>query len=286
MSDRFLRRSLLYVPSCSEKMLDKAIAVDADAVIFDLEDSVSPEEKEKARKNVEERLEGKAYGKKEVIVRINSPDTPWGVEDMIKILPLSPDAIILPKADRVSVSALSTLMHALSPGGVRMIPLIETPASIVDAYEILGLSGFIDGVQLGAEDLTREMEVKRTGDGNEILYAREMLVFAAKARKVDVLDTPYTSVKDIDGLRRDARLAKSLGFTGKVCIHPSHIDVINEVFSPGKEDAEEAEELLKLFDLARKDGKGAFSYKGKMVDSPVAERARGLLERYKAIGNL
>ena len=167
-----------------------------------------------------------------------------------------------------------------------MIPLIETPASIVDAYEILGLSGFIDGVQLGAEDLTREMEVKRTGDGNEILYAREMLVFAAKARKVDVLDTPYTSVKDIDGLRRDARLAKSLGFTGKVCIHPSHIDVINEVFSPGKEDAEEAEELLKLFDLAKKDGKGAFSYKGKMVDSPVAERARGLLERYKAIGNL
>ena len=287
MSD-FLRRSLLYVPASSEKMLNKARTISSDAVILDLEDSVSPEEKEKARKNVVAYLHERQY-EKEVIVRINALNTIWGLKDMMEIIPLSPDGIILPKANEKSVAAYEMIFFSLS-GSERekhtsLIPLLETAEGISDARQILSSSRLIDAIQLGAEDLARDLSVERTREGLEIEFARQSLVYIATGLKLDVLDTPYTAIHDIEGLRADCMKAKAMGFTGKVCIHPSHVDVINEIFSPSEAEISEAGKIISAYEDARKDGKGAVSYNGKMIDLPILQRAENLIARNNLIQN-
>lgn len=287
MSD-FLRRSLLYVPASSEKMLNKARTISSDAVILDLEDSVSPEEKEKARKNVVEYLHERQY-EKEVIVRINALNTIWGLKDMMEIIPLSPNGIILPKANEKSVAAYEMIFFSLSGSEqekhTSLIPLLETAEGISDARQILSSSGLIDAIQLGAEDLARDLSVERTREGLEIEFARQSLVYIAKGLKLDVLDTPYTAIHDIEGLRADCMKAKAMGFTGKVCIHPSHVDVINEIFSPSEAEISEAGKIISAYEDARKDGKGAVSYNGKMIDLPILRRAENLIARNNLIQN-
>lgn len=284
MSKNFLRRSLLYIPGSSVKMLKKVAVVDADAVILDLEDSVSPAEKYQARENVSRILqEGKCDGK-EYMVRINGIDTLWGIHDLLSIMPCRPDAIILPKADEKSILAADTIMsaleahHSMERDSIKLIPLLETAYAIINAYHVLGSAVRIDGVQLGGEDLAKELEIARTSTGEELMFARQNLVLAGKARKIDVLDTPFTHINDLDGLKKDASIAKSIGFSGKVCVHPVHIDLINEIFSPSVAEVNKAKALVEEYEASIREGRGACSYGGEMVDTPVAERAKRILE--------
>ena len=264
MSDKFLRRSLLYVPGSSQKMISKAQTITADAVIFDLEDAVSISEKDQARDNVTRALSEMKNSGKEIIVRINAMDTLWGYKDIMAIASLYPDAIILPKANENSLITADMMLGAMEKElgaelyTIKLIPLFETTYSIANAYQVLGATPRIDGVQLGAEDLTKEQEITR-------------------------IDTPYTGIKDLDGLKKDTELVKSIGFTGKTCIHPTHIEVINEVFSPTAEEIENANGILAAFEEAINDGKGACMYKNKMVDAPVAERAERIIKKAKRI---
>ena len=289
MSDKFLRRSLLYVPGSSQKMISKAQTITADAVIFDLEDAVSISEKDQARDNVSRALSEMKNSGKEIIVRINAMDTLWGYKDIMAIARLYPYAIILPKANENSLITADMMLGAIEKElgaelyTIKLIPLFETTYSIANAYQVLGATPRIDGVQLGAEDLTKEQEITRTTSGTEILYARQQLAMAARARCIDIIDTPYTGIKDLDGLKRDTELVKSIGFTGKTCIHPTHIEVINEVFSPTAEEIENANGILAAFEEAINDGKGACMYKNKMVDAPVAERAERIIKKAKRI---
>lgn len=289
MSDKFLRRSLLYVPGSSQKMISKAQTITADAVIFDLEDAVSISEKDQARDNVTRALSEMKNSGKEIIVRINAMDTLWGYKDIMAIASLYPDAIILPKANENSLITADMMLGAMEKElgaelyTIKLIPLFETTYSIANAYQVLGATPRIDGVQLGAEDLTKEQEITRTTSGAEILYARQQLAMAARARCIDIIDTPYTGIKDLDGLKKDTELVKSIGFTGKTCIHPTHIEVINEVFSPTAEEIENANGILAAFEEAINDGKSACMYKNKMVDAPVAERAERIIKKAKRI---
>lgn len=289
MSDKFLRRSLLYIPGSSQKMISKAQTITADAVIFDLEDAVSISEKDQARDNVTRALSEMKNSGKEIIVRINAMDTLWGYKDIMAIASLYPDAIILPKANENSLITADMMLGAMEKElgaelyTIKLIPLFETTYSIANAYQVLGATPRIDGVQLGAEDLTKEQEITRTTSGAEILYARQQLAMAARARCIDIIDTPYTGIKDLDGLKKDTELVKSIGFTGKTCIHPTHIEVINEVFSPTAEEIENANGILAAFEEAINDGKGACMYKNKMVDAPVAERAERIIKKAKRI---
>ena len=289
MSDKFLRRSLLYVPGSSQKMISKAQTITADAVIFDLEDAVSISEKDQARDNVTRALSEMKNSGKEIIVRINAMDTLWGYKDIMAIASLYPDAIILPKANENSLITADMMLGAMEKElgaelyTIKLIPLFETTYSIANAYQVLGATPRIDGVQLGAEDLTKEQEITRTTSGAEILYARQQLAMAARARCIDIIDTPYTGIKDLDGLKKDTELVKSIGFTGKTCIHPTHIEVINEVFSPTAEEIENANGILAAFEEAINDGKCACMYKNKMVDAPVAERAERIIKKAKRI---
>lgn len=289
MSMKFLRRSLLYIPGSSLKMIGKASGVTSDAVIFDLEDAVSIGEKDAARGNVVSALPTLIGSGKEIIVRVNAMDTLWGYQDLLAVIPKRPDAVILPKADERGIITADAVISAIEQaqgmeiGTVKVIPLFETAYAIANAYQVLGAAARIDGVQLGAEDLTKEQEIVRTSAGSEILYARQQLAMAARARKIDIIDTPFTGVRDLEGLHADAALAKSIGFTGKTCIHPSHIETINSVFSPGEQEVETARGIVEALAEAVAAGKGACMYQGKMVDAPVAERAHRILAKAELI---
>lgn len=285
MGSKFARRSLLYIPGSSLKMLGKAKTATSDAVILDLEDAVSIDEKDNARENVVSMLPEILAGGKEVIVRINSADTIWCYKDVMAVVPMGVHAVVVPKADEKSLITVDMLLTAmekelcLEQGSVKMIPLFETTYAIANPYQVLGAATRIDGVQLGGEDLTKEQEIVRTMKGDEILYARHQLAMAARARGMDILDTPYTGIQDLDGLRADTELVKSIGFTGKTCIHPSHIDIINEVFSPSQAEIAFAQGVMDVFRASVEAGRGACMYQNKMIDKPVAERAQKLLDK-------
>ena len=289
MRSKYVRRSLLYMPGSSMKMLNKAVTLHPDAVILDLEDAVSIAEKEMARQQVIDMLPAIKASGKEVLVRVNGMDTPWGVEDLQAIIPCKPDAIVLPKASVQYVMTADCIMtvlekkYQMEPYSIGMVPLFETTDAIVNGYEILGLSPRINGVQFGAEDLTKEMEIARTPGGEEVRYAREQLIFAARARGIDSLDTPYTDVKNLEGLQADVNNAKAMGFTGKTCIHPAHIDTINASFTPSDEEVERSKGIVAAMKEGIAQGKGAVMYENKMIDAPVAMRAQKIVEKAERI---
>ena len=216
-----MRRSMLFLPGNNPNMLINASCLGADAVIFDLEDAVSPAEKDAARVLVRNTMRYMDLGGCEVIVRINSVDTPYWKKDIDELLPYKPSLILLPKTGAKEdaliadayMSEVEERLH-IEKGATGLMPLIETAAGVENAYAIASACPRVKALFLGAEDLTADLQCKRTKEGREIEYSRCRLVVAARAAGVDVYDTPFTDVNDDEGIWEDARLAKSLGFTG------------------------------------------------------------------------
>lgn len=285
-----MRRSMLFLPGNAPGMIQNGGALRADAVILDLEDSVAPAEKDAARLLVRNALQTLDFGC-ERIVRINAPESGFQEEDLEKIVPCAPEALMPPKSSsaeamRVLDEKLTALeeKNGLPVGKIKLIPLIETALGIENAFAIATSSPRVTALFLGGEDLSADLRCKRTKSGEEILYARERLVMAARAAGIDAYDTPFTDAFDDDGLVADAIFAKALGFTGKAAVAPRHIPAINEIFSPTKEEVVYAEEVMKAITEAKEMGKGAVSLHGKMIDAPVVERAKQTLEAAKALG--
>jgi citrate lyase subunit beta / citryl-CoA lyase len=273
-------------------MIKKALDLQADSIILDLEDAVSLTEKALARQNVTLYISHfKARGK-EVIVRINDVKTADGVLDLEAIVEEMPNAVIVPKADEEAVLITDILLkstekrYGINGFEIGMIPLLETSYSMVNTFSILSKSDRITGVQFGAEDLTKELGIERTREGLEIEYARNAIALAGNARKIDILDTPFTHVGDDEGLIQDTNKAKSIGFTGKTCIHPNQIEIVNEVFTPKPEDVSKARQLIRVFDEAVEAGKGVCMFEGKMIDNPIANRARKLVMKADLISEV
>ena len=293
MGTQFMRRSLLYIPGSSDKMLKKASSILADSIILDLEDSVSIAEKRTARERVMAYIPRiRKECQTEILVRVNGMDTLCGIEDLLEILPCHPDGVVIPKANEHAVILADGIISAveaernLPPNTIGMIPLFETAYSIANPLPILTSASRINGVQLGGEDLTKEQEITRTPPGEEIRYARHQVAMAGRACGLDIFDTPYTEIHDLEGVRRDAETAKQIGFTGKTCIHPSHIAVIHEVFSPSEEEVAFSRGVLEAYDAALAEGRGACMYQNKMVDAPVADRARKIIQKAQRIQQL
>jgi citrate lyase subunit beta/citryl-CoA lyase len=272
-------------------MIINGDALGADCIIFDLEDAVSPDEKDSARLLVRCAIERMGFDGVEITVRINSIDTDYWKDDLEAIVPLSPDLIMPPKAscaeDILKVDAYISEIEerrGMEKGKVRLIPLIETALGVENAYAIASACPRVAAIFLGGEDLTADLRCKRTKAGNEIDYARKRLVVAARAAGVDVYDTPFTDVNDDEGIVTDAEYAKSLGFTGKSAIAPRHVKTINAVFSPTMKDIEYAKMVFEAIRRGKEQGKGAVSLLGKMIDKPIVERARQTLEAAKALG--
>ena len=286
-----MRRSMLFLPGNNPNMLINAGCLGADAVIFDLEDAVAPAEKDAARILVRNTLRHSDLSGCDVIVRINSVDTDFWKSDIDLILPEKPDVILLPKsstpADVLMADAYMSEVEAklgIENGAVALMPLIETALGVENAYAIASSTQRICALFLGAEDLTADLRCKRTKEGREIEYARQRLVVAARAAGVDVYDTPFTDVNDDEGIVVDSKLAKSFGFTGKASISPRHVEVINEVFSPTLAEIDYAYEVLEAISLAKKQGKGAVSLYGKMIDAPIVARAEQTIAMAEALG--
>lgn len=286
-----MRRSLLFLPGNNPNMLINGNVLGADAVIFDLEDAVSPSEKDAARILVRNTLKYMDFCGCETVVRINSVDTPYWKEDLREIIPQKPNMILLPKASsaediRLVDEYIGQLEknEKMEPGSVDLMPLIETALGVENSFFIATAAPRVKALFLGAEDLTADLQCKRTKEGREIEYARTRLVVAARAAGIEVYDTPFTDVNDDEGIFVDAAVAKALGFSGKASISPRHVDAINEVFSPTLEEIEYAYEVMDAIALAKKQGKGAIALHGKMIDAPIVARAERVLAAAKELG--
>ena len=286
-----MRRSMLVLPGNAPKMIINGNYLGSDAVIFDLEDAVAPDQKDAARLLVRNVLGSLEFDRVETIVRINSIDTPYWQKDLEAIVPNKPDIIMLPKTGMArDVEVVDDYLAALEEklgmevGTVRLMPLIETALGIENAYFIASARKRVVALFLGAEDLTADLRCKRTKEGREIDYARSRMVNAARAAGVDVYDTPFTDVNDDEGIVADATYAKSLGFTGKASISPRHITAINTVFSPTKADIAYAYEVMDAIAEAKAQGKGAIALRGKMIDAPIVARAQQTIAAANALG--
>lgn len=286
-----MRRSMLFLPGNNPNMMINGADLGADSIILDLEDAVSPDEKDTARFLVRNAIADMGFAGVEITVRINSIDTAYWKQDLEAIVPLHPDLIMIPKSgtanDILTVDKYIEGIEercGMEKGSVRLIPLIETALGVENAYAIASACPRVAAIFLGGEDLTADLRCKRTKAGNEIDYARKRLVVAARAAGVDVYDTPFTDVNDDEGIIVDAEYAKSLGFTGKSAIAPRHVKAINSVFSPTMKDIEYAKMVFEAIRRGKEQGKGAVSLLGKMIDKPIVERARQTLEAAKALG--
>lgn len=286
-----MRRSMLFLPGNAPKMIINGNYLGSDAVIFDLEDAVAPDQKDAARLLVRNVLRTIEFDRVETIVRINSIDTPYWQKDLEEIVPQKPDIIMLPKTGVArDVEVVDDYLTALEEklgmevGTVRLMPLIETALGIENAYFIAAARKRVTALFLGAEDLTADLRCKRTKEGREIDYARSRMVNAARAAGVDVYDTPFTDVNDDEGIVADATYAKSLGFTGKASISPRHITAINTVFSPTKADIAYAYEVMDAIAEAKAQGKGAIALRGKMIDAPIVARAQQTIAAAQQLG--
>ncbi|MBE6922328.1 MAG: CoA ester lyase [Ruminococcaceae bacterium] len=273
-------RSMLFLPGNNPNMLINGNCLGADAVIFDLEDAVSPAEKDAARILVRNTMRYMDFGGCGRIVRINSIDTPYWRKDLDQIMPYKPDMILLPKsgsaADVLAADEYMTELEeklGFAANTVGLMPLIETAMGVENSFAIASSTKRIRALFLGAEDLTADLRCKRTKEGREIEYARTRLVVAARAANIDVFDTPFTDVNDDEGIVVDAELAKALGFSGKASISPRHVEVINRVFSPTMAEIDYAYEVIEAIRIAKEQGKGAIALRGKMIDAPIVARA-------------
>ncbi len=286
-----MRRSMLFLPGNNPNMLVNGNCLGADAVIFDLEDAVSPTEKDAARILVRNTMCYMDFQGCERIVRINSIDTPYWQADIDTILPQKPNLILLPKTgtvqDVLAADAYMTQVEeklGMEPGTVGLMPLIETALGVENSFAIASCTKRVKALFLGAEDLTADLQCKRTKEGREIEYARTRLIVAARAAGVEVYDTPFTDVNDDEGIVRDASYAKALGFTGKASISPRHVEVINRVFSPAQKDIDYAYEVMDAIAQAKAQGKGAIALRGKMIDAPIVARAQQTIAMAEALG--
>ena len=286
-----MRRSMLFLPGNKPNVIIHGEELGSDAVIFDLEDAVAPDQKDAARILVRNAMTFLDFSRVETIVRINSVDTPFWKKDLDTILPLKPTLIMPPKTsaaqDVLTVDAYMSQLEdklGMARNTVRLIPLIETALGLENAFQIAAASSRVAALFLGAEDLTADLRCTRTKEGEEIAYARARMVAAARAAGVDVYDTPFTDVNDDEGIRVDTEKAKSLGFTGKASISPRHVPVINEVFSPSQRDIDYAYEVMEAIRIAKEQGRGAIALRGKMIDAPIVNRAKQTIEAAEELG--
>lgn len=286
-----MRRSLLFLPGNNPNMLINGNCLGADSVILDLEDAVSPAEKDGARILVRNTMRYMDFTGCEIIVRINSIDTPYWKKDLDAIMPYQPGLILLPKtsgsSDVLEADAYMSQVEdrlGLPRNTVGLMPLIETAMGVENAFQIASASKRVQALFLGAEDLTADLQCVRTKEGREIEYARTRLVVAARAAGVAVYDTPFTDVNDDAGIAKDASYAKALGFSGKSSISPRHVEVINQVFSPTQKEVDYAYEVMEAIAQAKAQGKGAIALHGKMIDAPIVSRAQQTIAMAQELG--
>src|SRR5688572_13186195 len=273
-------RSMLFVPGIRQDRFDKAMSAGADAVVFDLEDSVEAGQKAKARELVAEFLATPSE-KTTRLVRFNAVQTPEGEADL-EFFSRVPgfDGLLLPKIESAGAAELVAQTFGWDTDAAAvpsLLLLLETPGAILRAAEIAAADAPVKALVLGAEDLTASLAVERTVDGEELVFARGQIAMAAAAVRAEAIDAVFTNLKDAESLRRDCTRARALGFRGKMAIHPNQIEVINDVFTPSAAEVDRATGIIAAYEAAHATGEGVTTLEGLMVELPIVERARRIL---------
>lgn len=275
-----LLRSILFVPGTRPDRFPKAEAAGADAVVFDLEDSVEAARKDDAREAIARWLADAEPTPVARIVRINGAQTSHFDADVRFLGELAPfDAVMLPKVEEAW-----TIEHVAGAVASRtVIPLIETARAVLHALTIAGAKATVPALVFGGEDLTAQIGATRTVDGEELLFARSQVVLAAAAIGVDAIDGVLADIGQDDLLRTDAKRARALGYRGKLAIHPTQVPIINETFSPTADQIAQARRIVSAYDEAAARGEGVIRLDNQMIDMPVVVRARRILETARRI---
>lgn len=275
------RRSVLYMPGANERALEKAKTLQADALILDLEDSVAPEAKAEARSRVAACVKGGGYGRRELVIRVNGLDTPWGTDDMVAAAVAGPDAILVPKVSRAADVARAALLMKDAPAHTRLWVMMETPLAMLKAEEIAGAEKRLAALVLGTNDLVKETRASAGQNRFALLPMLSLCVLAGRAHGLDVIDGAYNDFRDEAGFRAECEQGRMLGMDGKTLIHPGQIATCNEVFSPSPEDVAWSTKVIAAYALPENAAKGVITIDGKMVERlhlSMAERVVAIAE--------
>ncbi|MEM7272878.1 MAG: CoA ester lyase [Actinomycetota bacterium] len=286
MTDLLPRRSVLYMPAANERALEKAKSIPADALIFDLEDAVAPEAKDQARHQAVAAAASGAYGSRELTIRCNGLDTPWGAEDVAAAAGAGPglSAVVIPKVD--SLATLDAVSAALDAGGaddaLSIWAMIETPTAILDA-RTLAAHPRVEVLVMGTNDLVKELRATAGADRAALLpHLASALVAAREAGKV-ILDGVYNDIKDLDGFAAECAQGMALGFDGKTLIHPGQVEIANDTWAPDATEIAEAERIIAAFAEAEAEGRGVVTVDGRMIENLHVDGARRILAVAAAI---
>ncbi|HOO43819.1 MAG TPA: CoA ester lyase [Bacillota bacterium] len=275
-------RSLLFIPGNNPSMIQNADVFESDGIIFDLEDSVALSEKDNARYLIGNYLgEGQSHPSL-VVLRVNPVDTEFFEKDLQLLKTGKIDYILLPKSSVDSLSVLDEKLSVIEAENklpvTKVLALVESAKSVIEVFKIAKHQR-VEGILLGAEDLCNDLEISRTNNGSEIQFARSRVIYACAANNIISIDTPNTSVNDESLLKQDCLNARSLGMKSKTAIHPNQLEIINEIFSPTRDEIKWAEQVVKARD--ENIDKGAFSLNGKMIDKPLISKAEKIIEKAK-----
>ncbi len=274
------RRSVLYMPGANARALEKARTLPADALILDLEDAVAPDAKVQARIQVTDAVKAGGYDPREIVIRINGLDTPWGSEDLKAAVAAGPDAILIPKAaSSDDIARASAAMRQVGAGeNMQLWAMIETPIGILKAGEIAAAARHAGSrlavLVMGLNDLVKETGAALDGERTAALYWLSAALTAARAHGLTILDGVYNNFRDMEGYAKECRQGRMLGFDGKTLIHPDQITLANEVFSPPPAEVEFARKIIAAFDQPENQGKGVINLEGRMVELLHADMAR------------
>jgi citrate lyase subunit beta/citryl-CoA lyase len=284
------RRSALYMPGSNERALEKAKSIPADALIFDLEDAVAPEAKVKAREQVCAAVKEGGYGGREVVIRVNALETPWGAADIVAACEAAPDAVLVPKVihsgDIISAAKLLQSVHA--PETVRLWAMMETPMAILNARTIAATAVYKDNrlscLVMGTNDLIKESRARALHDRFAVVPWLAMTLLASRAYKLDILDGVYNDFRDEAGLREECEKGRILGMDGKTLIHPSQVGPCNEIFSPTQEEVDWSRKIIDAFGQPENEKKGVIVVDGHMVERlhfGMAQRTVDIADRIR-----
>ncbi|MFC4272013.1 CoA ester lyase [Sneathiella chungangensis] len=279
------RRSVLYMPGSNARAQEKAKTLAADALILDLEDAVAPDAKAEARDIVCANAASGGYGKRDIIIRVNGLDTPWGKDDIIAAAKAGPDAILLPKVESAAqVHKLEKIMtEAGSPGKTKIWCMMETPLGILKAEEIAAASPRIDCFVMGTSDLVKDLQAQHTPMRLPVITSLGLCLLAGRAYGLTVLDGVYLDLADDDGFHASCVQGLELGFDGKTLIHPKQLASTNEVFAPSEAEVAHSRKIIEAFEAAEKEGKGVVLVDGKLVENLHVEIAKAKVAMADAI---
>ncbi|MDY0416790.1 citrate (pro-3S)-lyase subunit beta [Enterobacter sp. 170198] len=285
-----LRRSMLFIPGSSAAMLSTAFIYKPDSIMFDLEDAVALKEKDSARLLVFHALQHPMYNDIETVVRINPLNTPFGLKDLEAAVRAGVDVIRLPKTDspediyQLEREIVRIEENCGRPvGSTKLMAAIESAVGVINAVAIAKSSDRLMGIALAAFDYVMDMQTER-GDGTELFYARCAVLHAARGAGIDAFDVVYADVNDEAGFLKEVDLIRRMGFNGKSLINPRQIEILHNAYAPTQEEVDYAQRVIAAAEEGERNGLGVISLNGKMIDAPIINHARVVIERKNASG--